>query len=115
MFETGQGQIGVDFVRDDQNMVAFTDFEHAVQFVFGPDAAAWVVGAAQDEHFAIIGGFCLEILEIDFKTFVDKGKLVNEQFPVVMLGNEHERWVNRRLNQDIVAGLGKALHGEGYA
>ena len=115
MFEAWQGQVGMDFVRDNQNVVAFADVEHAVQLILGPDASAGIVGAAKDEHLAIVGGFGFKIIEIDFETSVDKREFIDKEFPVVVLGNEHERRINRCLNQNVVAWLGKALYGECHA
>ena len=59
-------QLAVNFVGDDEYVVAPADVGNAEQLGGAPDVARWIVRIAQHEHLGRgVGGACLEVVEVE--------------------------------------------------
>ena len=71
MLEAFEGQVGVNLVGNDNDVVVGADFCHAFKFFAQPHTSAGVVGVAQQEQFASLC-LLLKVLKVNFVLSVDQ-------------------------------------------
>ncbi len=58
-----EGEVGVDLVADDDDIVSLADFSHAAQNFSAPYGTGGIVRGAHDKDLAVLG-FALEVVEV---------------------------------------------------
>ena len=103
--------VAMYLVADDKDIVLHADVAHALQLLFCPHTATWVVGVTEQEYLAALD-FLLEIGKINLQLSIDKFQWVEHECTLKVVCHVVIRVIHRGLNHNLVAGLGKALQSE---
>ncbi len=107
-------QIGVDFIDDEEHLMAQRELAEGAQGVFGPDQANGVVGAAQQHGLGALAKEGLEVVEVHLVAGVDAAQGVAPHLALARLDDLIEGIVDRWLDHDGVAGLGEDVEAVGH-
>lgn len=111
---SGEGEVAVDLVGDDPDVVPAADLPDAAQLLRRPHAAHRVVRAAQQKELHLrIHDFALEVVEVDPVVPVAQAQRALRHAAVVVPDHAEEGIVHRRLDQHGVTGPGQRAHGHG--
>lgn len=105
-----EDEFAVDFVRDDDDVVAHGYLAHAGEFFACPDAPGGVVGVAQQEKAdGGVGAVALEVGEVYavVAVLINEGTLVNPA--AVVAYRREEAVIDGSLDQHLVAGTREGL------
>ena len=102
----GIDEIGMDFVGEDQNVVAQANFAHAAKLLFRIDAAGRVVRVAQEHKMRVrVCAAALEIFKVHFVMAVFENQCVIADDAAVIYDGVCKRIV------DLREGLNEIVHG----
>ena len=102
-----QGQVAVDLVREDEDPVPLADFSQLRQGFPVPEEADGIVRIAQDQGLRLRVEQFFQPLEIHPVAAVLENKRVVHGHPAKPLDVQAEMVIDRRLDDDLVARLGK--------
>ena len=116
MLMAGIDEIGMDFVGEDQNVVAQANFAHAAKLLFRIDAAGRVVRVAQEHKMRVrVCAAALEIFKVHFVMAVFENQCVIADDAAVIYDGVCKRIIDRALQDDLFAwlreGLNEIVHG----
>ena len=99
-------EVAVDFVRAEEEIVAFAEGGDAFEFRAGPDPADWVVRAAEDEEPCARRDGAFHGVEVErVAAGVVDGERDGDEFAAGVAVGFEEWWVDGRAGHDGVAGV----------
>ena len=108
MLGAEDGHVGMDFVGNDEDMVAGTDVGHTLQRGERPHHTARVVGIAEYQYLALRVDNRLEVVEVHL--VVGAVHALSQS-----LGHGHKGSIDGSLYDDFVAGVAEYVHGQADA
>ena len=114
MMEAGAHEFMVDLVGDDEDFVARADIGDVQQFLFCPDAASRIVGAAEQEELDVpVCDLLLEVGKVDFVVAVLQDERAVDEFAAILHDDLCEGIVDGLLQEYAVSRGCEAAYGRG--
>ena len=108
---TVPAKIGVNFIAQNDNLMAQANIAHAAQFLPRPHAPHRIMGRTQQhELYLLLDDLALQIRKIHFIAAAAQQQRRINYSPPIVLDNLGEGIINRPLNQHRIARLGVSLH-----
>ena len=114
MLVGGQGEVSMDFVRDDQRTAFLADVSNLTKFIHRPHTPTGVMRIAEDECTAALH-VAAQAVEVDVVVPVAQVERRTHHFTLQPFGNEEKGMIDGRHHQYLVARLRKAEQGKGLS
>lgn len=103
---TEEGQVTVDLITDDKEVVVIAEGSEVLQCLLIPTDSRGIMGVAEDEKAAFVVADLLEVVEIDVViSVITASQRIPHNLPMVSPGREEEGMVDRRHDDDLLVGL----------
>ena len=115
MLVSEDGKVGMDFIRDDKQVMLVAEVSQTLQSLLAPSDASRVVRVAEDEYLAFLIAHLLQVFEVHvIVAIITHLERIEDHLTSVAFRSQTERMIDRWLNDDFFIRIGEDIDYQAY-